>query len=167
MFLVTLLPLMAIVWTTQALTSVSLVTDSGQSIFAFMHLATLILPTIIPLILPFARGYRRGADADGHECGFELTVLNAAGASRMTIIRPILYLGVALSVLSFTVDNFVESPIHAWPCARYSHCACRSAVVDRRAAPADRRWQLCAGRLPAQRRRVAWNLRRRFARSRL
>ena len=54
MFLATLLPLMSIVWTTQALTSVNLVTDSGQSIFAFMKLATLILPSIVPLILPFA-----------------------------------------------------------------------------------------------------------------
>ncbi|RVP81001.1 LptF/LptG family permease, partial [Sinorhizobium meliloti] len=43
MFLATLLPLMGIVWTTQALTNVNLVTDSGQSIIAFLKLATLIL----------------------------------------------------------------------------------------------------------------------------
>ena len=108
MFLATLLPLMAIVWTTQALTSVNLVTDSGQSIFAFMRLATLILPTIIPLILPFALVIGVAQTLTAMNADSELTVLNAAGASRMTIIRPILYLGVALSVLSFTVDNFVE-----------------------------------------------------------
>ncbi|OBZ96156.1 permease [Pararhizobium polonicum] len=108
MFLVTLLPLMAIVWTTQALTSVNLVTDSGQSVFAFMRLATLILPTIIPLILPFALVIGVAQTLTAMNSDSELTVLNAAGASRMTIIRPILYLGIALSVVSFAVDNFVE-----------------------------------------------------------
>lgn len=108
MFLATLLPLMAIVWTTQALTSVNLVTDSGQSILAFLRLATLILPSIIPLILPFALVIGVAQTLTAMNADSELTVLNAAGASRMTIIRPILYLGIALSVLSFAVDNFVE-----------------------------------------------------------
>ncbi|MEK1926910.1 MAG: LPS export ABC transporter permease LptF [Rhizobium giardinii] len=108
MFLATLLPLMAIVWTTQALASVNLVTDSGQSILAFLKLATLILPSIIPLILPFALVIGVAQTLTAMNADSELTVLNAAGASRMTIIRPVLYLGIALSVLSFAVDNFVE-----------------------------------------------------------
>jgi lipopolysaccharide export system permease protein len=108
MFLATLLPLMAIVWTTQALTSVNLVTDSGQSTLAFMRLATLILPSIIPLILPFALVIGVAQTLTAMNSDSELTVLNAAGASRSTIVRPVIYLGIALSVLSFTVDNFVE-----------------------------------------------------------
>ena len=54
MFFATLLPLLGIVWVTQALNSVNLVTDSGQSITAFLKLATLILPSVVPIILPFA-----------------------------------------------------------------------------------------------------------------
>ena len=54
MFLVALLPVLAIIWTTQVLARINLVTDSGQSIGSFMKLATLILPTIIPIVLPFA-----------------------------------------------------------------------------------------------------------------
>lgn len=107
-FLATLLPLMAIVWTTQALSSVNLVTDSGQSIFAFLKLATLILPSIIPLILPFALVIGVAQTLTAMNSDSELTVLNAAGASRMTIIRPVLYIGIALSITSFAVDNFVE-----------------------------------------------------------
>lgn len=108
MFLATLLPLLAIVWVTQALTSVNLVTDSGQSIVAFLKLATLILPSIIPLILPFALVIGVAQVLTAMNTDSELTVLNAAGSSRMTIIRPVLYLGIALSVVSFAVDNFVE-----------------------------------------------------------
>ena len=54
MFVATLVPLLGIVWVTQALTNINLVTDSGQSTFAFLKLATLILPSVIPIILPFA-----------------------------------------------------------------------------------------------------------------
>ena len=107
-FLATLLPLLAIVWTTQALASINLVTDSGQSILAFMRLATLVLPSIVPLILPFALVIGVAQTLTAMNADSELTVLNAAGSSRMTIIRPIIYLSLALSALSFTVDNFVE-----------------------------------------------------------
>ncbi|MDK1489067.1 LPS export ABC transporter permease LptF [Sinorhizobium sp. 7-81] len=108
MFLATLLPLMGIVWTTQALTNVNLVTDSGQSIFAFLKLATLILPSVVPIILPFALIIGVTQTLSAMNTDSELTVLNAAGSSRMSIIRPVIYLAAGLSVLSFAIDNFVE-----------------------------------------------------------
>ncbi len=108
MFLATLLPLLGIVWTTQALTQVNLVTDSGQSVFAFLKLATLILPSVVPIILPFALVIGVTQTLTTMNTDSELTVLNAAGSSRMTIIRPIIILAAGLSVLSFVVDNFVE-----------------------------------------------------------
>ena len=53
MFLATLLPVLAVLWLTQVLGRINLVTDSGQSIVSFLTLATLILPTVIPTVLPF------------------------------------------------------------------------------------------------------------------
>lgn len=108
MFLVALLPVMAIIWTTQVLARINLVTDSGQSIGSFMRLATLILPTIIPIVLPFAVviGITQTLTAMNNDS--ELTVIDAAGASRRTIIRPILMLAIGLSLLSFVVDNVIE-----------------------------------------------------------
>ncbi|MCD1264196.1 LPS export ABC transporter permease LptF [Shinella sumterensis] len=108
MFAATLLPLIGIVWVTQALTSVNLVTDSGQSIFAFLRLATLILPSVIPIILPFALVIGVAQTLTVMNSDSELTVLNAAGSSRMTIIKPVMILAMATSVASFAVDNFVE-----------------------------------------------------------
>ena len=111
MFLVALLPVLAIIWTTQVLARINLVTDSGQSIGSFMHLATLILPTILPIVLPFAVVIGITQTLTAMNADSELTVIDAAGASRATIVRPIILLAVALSLFSFVVDNVVEPKV--------------------------------------------------------
>ena len=108
MFLTALLPVLGIIWTTQALQRVNLVTDTGQSIGAFLQLATLILPTIIPLVLPFALVIGITQTLTTMNNDSELTVIEAAGGSRSIIVRPIMMLSVALALFSFAVDNFVE-----------------------------------------------------------
>lgn len=104
----TLLPLLGIVWVTQALARINLVTDSGQSALAFMTLATLILPSVVPLVLPFALVIGITQTLSSMNSDSELTVLNAAGSSPATIIRPLVFLGLALSLLSFLTDNVIE-----------------------------------------------------------
>ncbi|MBB4570203.1 LptF/LptG family permease [Rhizobium leucaenae] len=108
MFLVALLPVLAIIWTTQVLQRINLVTDSGQSIGSFAKLATLILPTIIPVVLPFALVIGITQTLTAMNSDSELTVMEAAGARRSIIIRPIMILAIAISVFSFVVDNMVE-----------------------------------------------------------
>ncbi|NLR95579.1 LptF/LptG family permease [Rhizobium sp. P38BS-XIX] len=108
MFLVALLPVLAIIWTTQVLQRINLVTDSGQSIGSFAKLATLILPTIIPIVLPFALVIGITQTLTAMNSDSELTVMEAAGARRSIIIRPIMILAIAISVFSFFVDNVVE-----------------------------------------------------------
>jgi lipopolysaccharide export system permease protein len=108
MFLVALLPVLAIIWTTQVLQRINLVTDSGQSIGSFAKLATLILPTIIPIVLPFALviGITQTLTAMNNDS--ELTVMEAAGANRSIIFRPVMMLAIGISIFSFLVDNMVE-----------------------------------------------------------
>lgn len=108
MFLTALLPVLAIIWTTQVLGRINLVTDSGQSVGSFMKLATLILPTIIPAVLPFALviGITQTLTAMNNDS--ELAVIDAAGAPRGTITRPLLIAAAVLSVFSFLMANFVE-----------------------------------------------------------
>ncbi len=108
MFLTALMPVLGIIWTTQALQRVNLVTDTGQSIGAFLTLATLILPTVIPLVLPFAIVIGITQTLGTMNNDSELTVIEAAGGRRSLILRPILWLAVAVSALSFAVDNYVE-----------------------------------------------------------
>ncbi|WP_459459426.1 LPS export ABC transporter permease LptF [Rhizobium sp. No.120] len=108
MFLVALLPVLAIIWTTQVLQRINLVTDSGQSMGSFAKLATLILPTIIPIVLPFALVIGITQTLTAMNSDSELTVMEAAGAKRSIIIRPIMILAIVISVFSFFVDNVVE-----------------------------------------------------------
>ncbi|MHB0952344.1 MAG: LptF/LptG family permease [Allorhizobium sp.] len=111
MFLTALVPVLAIIWITQVLARINLVTDSGQSVGSFMKLATLILPTIVPEIMPFALviGITQTLAAMNNDS--ELAVIDAAGASRSLITRPILILTVVLCAFSFVMGGFVESKL--------------------------------------------------------
>lgn len=108
MFLTALLPVLAIIWTTQVLARINLVTDSGQSIGSFMKLASLILPTLVPTVMPFALviGITQTLTAMNNDS--ELAVIDAAGASRSIIMKPILTLAVVLCAFSFVTSNFVD-----------------------------------------------------------
>lgn len=99
---------LAIVWTTQVLARIDLVTDNGQSALTFFEIATLILPSIIPIVVPFALVIAVAQTLSVMNTDSELVVISAAGASRGTVIRPILLLAVIAGIFSFTVDNGVD-----------------------------------------------------------
>ncbi len=108
MFLVALIPVLTIIWTIQVLGRINLVTDTGQSMGSFMLLASYILPTILPVVMPFAFviGITQTLTAMNNDS--ELPVIDAAGASRSIIYRPIIGLAIVLSIFSFSVTNFLE-----------------------------------------------------------
>jgi lipopolysaccharide export system permease protein len=108
MFLAALVWTLAIVWTTQVLAKIDLVTDSGQSALTFFEVAALIIPSIIPIVVPFALLVAVAQTLSAMNTDSELAVLSAAGASRWTIARPILLLALAASVFSFVVDNGID-----------------------------------------------------------
>ncbi|MAM09918.1 MAG: LPS export ABC transporter permease LptF [Rhizobiaceae bacterium] len=108
LFLATLLPVLAILWLTQVLGRINLVTDSGQSILSFLTLATLILPTVIPTVLPFGLVLGAAQTLTTMNNDSELAVIDAAGAHRSIIYRPILIFAVVLCAFSFVLDNYIE-----------------------------------------------------------
>ncbi|MBS3650612.1 LPS export ABC transporter permease LptF [Pseudaminobacter sp. 19-2017] len=107
-FLAALFWTLAIVWTTQVLTKIDVVTDSGQSALTFFEIAALILPSMIPIVVPFALVIAVAQTLSAMNADSELAVINAAGSSRMAVIRPILVLAAIASVFCFVVDNGVE-----------------------------------------------------------
>ncbi|SJM32907.1 LPS export ABC transporter permease LptF [Mesorhizobium delmotii] len=107
-FLAALIWTLAIVWTTQVLARIDLVTDSGQSALTFFEVAALIIPSIVPIVVPFALVVAVAQTLSAMNSDSELAVLNAAGASRWTIVRPIMLLALAASIFSFAVDNGVD-----------------------------------------------------------
>ena len=110
MFLAALLPVLAIIWTIQVLQRINLVTDTGQSMGSFMTLATLILPTLIPVVLPFALVIGITQTLTAMNTDSELAIIDAAGASRFLILKPVIALATGLALTSFVITNFVEPP---------------------------------------------------------
>ncbi len=99
---------LTIVWTTQVLARIDLVTDSGQSALTFFEVASLILPSIIPIVVPFALVVGVAQTLSVMNADSELVVINASGASRLTVIRPILILALCASLFSLAVDNGID-----------------------------------------------------------
>lgn len=99
---------LSIVWTTQILARLNLVTDSGQSAMAFFELAALILPSVLPVVMPFAAVIAIAQTLTVMNSDSELVVISAAGGTHMTIIRPVMLLAALASVISFGIDNGVD-----------------------------------------------------------
>ena len=99
---------LVIVWTTQILARVNLVTDSGQSAMAFFEIAALILPSVLPAVMPFAAVIATAQTLATMNNDSELVVISAAGGSKMTIIRPVMLLAVLASLISFAIDNGID-----------------------------------------------------------
>lgn len=99
---------LAIVWTVQVLGRINVVTDSGQSALTFLHLATLLMSSIIPVILPFAVLIAVAQTLTVMNNDSELVVISAAGTPRRATIRPILIVAVGACLLSFFVQNVID-----------------------------------------------------------
>jgi lipopolysaccharide export system permease protein len=108
LFLAALAWVMAIVWTTQVLNRIDLVTDSGQSAATFFSVAALVLPTVVPVVMPFAIGIAVAQTLATMNNDSELVVISAAGAPRSVTIRPILIIAVLASIFSFAINNTLE-----------------------------------------------------------
>lgn len=98
----------AIVWTTQVLTRINLVTDNGQSALTFFEIATLILPTVLPVVIPFALVLAIAQTLTVMNNDSEMIVMSAAGAPRRTTIRPVMILAVLSAIACFVIDNGAE-----------------------------------------------------------
>ena len=99
---------LGIVWTVQALAKINFVTDTGQSIGTFLKLASLLLPTVIPIVLPFAVLIGITQTLTTMNTDSELAVIAASGARRSVIYRPAILLAVLVSVVVAFVSHVVE-----------------------------------------------------------
>jgi lipopolysaccharide export system permease protein len=99
---------LGIVWTVQALAKINLVTDTGQSIGTFLKLASMLLPTVIPIILPFSVLIGITQTLSTMNTDSEMAVIAATGARRSVIYRPTLILAAFASIFLLFVTHVVE-----------------------------------------------------------
>jgi lipopolysaccharide export system permease protein len=106
-FLVVLVSLTAVIWITQALRDVDLMTSQGQTILAFIGITGLIVPLLLLVIAPLALMI-----AVSHVLGklsndSELIVMNAAGMSPWLLFRAFLAVVIVVSLLVAFVSAYL------------------------------------------------------------
>lgn len=97
-----------LVMTTQVLIRVDVLTTTGQAFGAFMLLAATVIPSVLSVVAPFALLIGVAQVLSGMNADSELVVVEAAGARPATVLRPVLVLSVAISIMVLLVSNFVE-----------------------------------------------------------
>ncbi|WP_075221086.1 LPS export ABC transporter permease LptF [Acuticoccus yangtzensis] len=83
-----LLVLTGIIWSTQALQRLDLVTAKGQAFLAFFELTGLAVPYLVTLLAPIAFVIAMVVVYDTMNRDSELVVIGAAGAGRMRLLFP-------------------------------------------------------------------------------
>ena len=91
-FLMSLGALIGVVWATQALRQMNLVTAKGAALLVFFKITALALPFLAIVVAPFAVLIAAIQTLNALNADSELVVLNASGASRFVVLKPLLAL---------------------------------------------------------------------------
>jgi lipopolysaccharide export system permease protein len=107
-FLVVCASVTALMWITQALRDVDLMTNQGQSIFVFIGLTSLIIPLLLLIIAPLALMIAVAHVLNKLGNDSELIVMNAAGMPPWHLFRPFLAVGIVVSLLVAAISAYVS-----------------------------------------------------------
>jgi lipopolysaccharide export system permease protein len=89
-FLLVLVSLTSVIWITQALRDVDLMTNRGQSVFVFIGITSLIIPHLVLIIAPIALVMAITHTLNRLAADSEIIVMNAAGMQPWRLFRPFL-----------------------------------------------------------------------------
>ena len=97
-----------LVLTTQVLIRVDVLTTTGQALGVFALLAATLIPSVLAVVAPFALLIGVSQVLSSMNSDSELVVIEASGVKPATILKPVLMLSIAISMLVLSVSNFVE-----------------------------------------------------------
>ncbi|ABM45291.1 LPS export ABC transporter permease LptF [Bartonella bacilliformis] len=96
-----------IIWTVQILARINFLTTSGQTFLTALYFSSLLIPSVISLVIPFALMIAIITTLSRMNQDSELTIISASGIPKTTIWKPILFLAILASCASFFITNFV------------------------------------------------------------
>lgn len=99
-FLITTITLTTIVWMTQALREIDLVTAKGQTLQLFLVISTLAVPSLIVVLAPIALLIAILHTMNALHQESELVIIAAAGGSPKRVTRPLLWLSLFVALLT-------------------------------------------------------------------
>jgi lipopolysaccharide export system permease protein len=106
-FAASLLALTAVIWITQALRELDLLTGKGQTIFIFLTVTGLSLPALINVISPVALFLATLYALNKLNGDSELIVMSAAGMPPQRLMRPFLALGAFVCVIVGMITIYI------------------------------------------------------------
>ena len=102
-FAVVLVSLTGVIWITQALRGIDLMTSQGQTILTFLGFTSLAIPVLVLIISPIALMIAISHTLNKLATDSEIIVMNAAGFSPFRLFRPFIYATIAVALLVVTV----------------------------------------------------------------
>jgi lipopolysaccharide export system permease protein len=98
-FALVLVSLTGVIWITQALRGIDLMTSQGQTIITFLGLTSLVIPALILIIAPVALMIAISHTLNKLATDSEIIVMNAAGFSPFRLFRPFVYATIVVAIL--------------------------------------------------------------------
>ncbi len=105
-FLVVLVSLTAVIWVTQALRDIDIITNQGQSILVFIGITGLLIPLLILIIAPIALLIAVAHVLNKMANDSEIIVMNAAGMSPWILFRAFMAAALVVSMLVSVISVY-------------------------------------------------------------
>jgi lipopolysaccharide export system permease protein len=107
-FLVICASVTTLMWMTQALRDIDLMTNQGQSIFVFIGITGLIIPLLVQIIAPIALMIAVAHVLNKLGNDSELIVMNSSGMPPWVLFRPFLAVGIVVSLIVAAISIYVS-----------------------------------------------------------
>src|ERR1700745_1487195 len=98
-FALVLVSLTGVIWITQALRGIDLMTSQGQTIVTFLGLTSLIIPALVLIIAPIALMIAISHTLNKLATDSEIIVMNAAGFSPIRLFQPFVHATIVVALL--------------------------------------------------------------------
>jgi lipopolysaccharide export system permease protein len=105
-FLVVLVSLTAVIWVTQALRDIDLMTSQGQTILVFVGITGLIIPLLVLVIAPIALLIAVAHTLNKMSTDSEIIVMNAAGMSPWVLFRAFMAVAIVVSIMVTAISAY-------------------------------------------------------------
>ena len=106
-FVLVLVTLTGVIWITQALRGIDVMTNRGQTVLVFVGLTGLAVPYLVLVIAPIALVIAVAYVLNKLSTDSEIIVMNAAGMRPWQLFRPFLYVTIVVSILVFVTSAFI------------------------------------------------------------
>ncbi|MCW5687297.1 MAG: LPS export ABC transporter permease LptF [Pseudolabrys sp.] len=105
-FALVLISLTAVIWVTQALRDIDIMTSQGQTILVFVGITGLIIPLLVLVIAPIALLIATAHVLNKLSTDSEIIVMNAAGMSPWILFRAFMSVAIVVSIIVLAISAY-------------------------------------------------------------